>query len=210
MRKTVDKIRHNWKAILSSVCILAIFSGFYFYINWIWDTQGQNATLSQISLFIAAIVAIVALWSIKITRDSLRLTRAVTRPFLTLEKAEYDPHMPEIILYVCNTGALPGDGVSVEIFFWRLIDDRLLIIGSISHPLPSIFPKEEKILASVINQDMLKYINSGEEARILVSIKYQSIEKECNTRRMLRWPTGKEARQHPLRLEVLEEGNYWN
>jgi len=215
LSKVFTEVKRHW---LTAIANLAVWvgAGVFSYIIWIFG--GGRVTFGPLSSYfficLSIVIAITAALNSGIASilasKSLALTRATTRPFLTLEKAEYDPHMPEIILYICNTGALPGDRVSAEIFFMRLIDDRQLITGSISYPLPSIFPKEEKILAAVINNDTVQYINSGEEARILVSIKYQSVEKECNTRRMLRWPTGKEARQHPLRLEVLEEGNYWD
>lgn len=175
----------------------------YFFI-WLSIIIAITAALNTI------IASIIARNSLRVTQRSLELTRATTRPFFTLTKAEYNPHGPEVVLYICNTGALPGNKVLVEIFFLRQIGDKLPITGAIEYPLPSIFPNEEKILAAVSNPGMVNYINSGAEARIFVTIKYRSIEKECNTRRMFRWPTGREARQHHLRLEVLEENNYWD
>ena len=122
MGKALDKIKHNWKVKLIIVCILGVFAGFIFYIDWIWDTQGQNLALLQISLFIAIIVAIVALWSLKTTRDSLELTRSTTRPFLNLSNTSVDlvtgfqpaPFL-QIYFEIDNTGIYPADDVTVKL-----------------------------------------------------------------------------------------------
>jgi len=193
MRKFLGKIKHRLKVLAILVILVASMS----FLAWVSDTDGKEYALTWVAVIIAAIAALAALGSLQVTRDSLVLTRTTTRPFLTLEKAEYNPHMPEVVLYICNTGALPGDKVLVEIFFLQSISDMLPITAAIEYPLPSIFPNEEKIVAAVLNPDMVNYINSGEEARIFVTIKYRSLEKECNTRRMLRWPSGREYRQHP-------------
>lgn len=203
----------SWAAILAVTIIFGVLiTGMLFYLNWAWATYGRDYALSSASLFVAIIVGLAVIYTLKLTRDSLVLPRATTRPFLTLEKAEYDPHMPEVILYVRNTGALPANEVLVESFFMTEIFDDMkpIIISGIKYPLPSIFPQEEKIMAGVLSKDLVNRINSGSETRIIVKIKYRSTEKECETRRTLRWPTGRETRQHPLRLEVLEEGNYWD
>ncbi len=208
--------RRNWLLII--VVVGEVILACLIWLSGDWFFGGSRQTFGPLnsyifiwfSIVIATIAALNSVRASDVASKSLELTRATQRPFLTLAKAEYNPHGPEVILYICNTGALPGDEVLVEIFFLQSISDMLPITGSISYPLPSIFPNEEKILAAVSNPDMVSFINSGAEARIFVTIKYRSIEKECNTRRMLRWPTGREARQHPLRLEALEEGNYWD
>ena len=64
-----------------------------------------------VSLFIAVIVAIVALGSLRVTRESLKttresleLTRATTRPFLTLKEADIIAPETLVRLVVKNTG----------------------------------------------------------------------------------------------------------
>lgn len=121
MEKVLIKIKHYWKTLLVIVVIAAGFYGFNSFIVWRWDTYGQNDALTWVSLILAFIVAIVALWSLKLTRDSLGLTRATTRPFLNtcqfaINWLRHDGQptlVNNFIFGFCNTGAFPADKVSV-------------------------------------------------------------------------------------------------
>ncbi len=147
--------------------------------------------------------------SLKTTRESLELTRAATRPFLTLTEAEYSPYFLKVLLRICNTGALPGNEVSIEILLIEPKDEE----GSrksINKTLPSVFPNEEKRLELEVNPEFRNLIDSEVETiRCLVEIKYCWQEKECWTKRIIGWPSEREARQHPIKLEVLAEGSGW-
>jgi len=207
----------NWKArlviLVCKLCIfvsiLGIFAGIIVYLDWAWDTYGRDYALSLASLFVATAVVIVALWSLKLTRDSLKLTRATTRPFLTLTEAEYSPFFLKVLLRICNTGALPGNEVSIEILLIEPKDEEGLR-KSINKTLPSVFPNEEKRLELEISPEFRNLIDSEVETiRCLVKIKYCWQEKECWTKRIIGWPSEREARQHPVKLEVLAEGSGW-
>jgi len=113
MRKTPDKSRSNWKVLLVTiVAVVAICS----FIDWIWDKYGQDYALMWVSLFIAVIVAIVALLSLEATRRSLGLTRTTQRPFLNVEGDVtckiYPKSIGRIIARINNKGVFPADEVS--------------------------------------------------------------------------------------------------
>ncbi|MBA7600394.1 hypothetical protein ES703_07444 [subsurface metagenome] len=209
MKKALNTIKHIWKSKLVIVCTLGVFIGISFFLDWVRDKYGQEYALTWVAVFIAAIAAIAALSSLKLTRDSLELTRATTRPFLTLTEAEYSPFFLKVLLHICNTGALPGNEVSIEILLIEPKDEEGLR-KSITKTLPSVFPNEEKRLELEINPEFRNLIDSEVETiRCLVEIKYCWQEKECWTKRIIGWPSEREARQHPVKLEVLAEGSGW-
>ncbi len=127
MGKAPDKSKHNWKVKLVTACILGIFIGILFFLNWIWDTYGQEYALTWVAVIIAAIAAIAALESLRATRrsleltkeslqttrESLELTRATTRPFLNVSVPKTILFQSELRLVICNTGALPADKVEI-------------------------------------------------------------------------------------------------
>ena len=115
----------------------------------------------------------------------------------------------KVLLHICNTGALPGNEVSIEILLLEPKDEEGLR-KSITKTLPSVFPNEEKRLELEINPEFRNLIDSEVETiRCLVGIKYCWQEKECWTKRIIGWPSEREARQHPIKLEVLAEGSGW-
>jgi uncharacterized membrane protein len=106
----------KWQILL--IIVLAtgvVVAGVCAFLNWTWNTYGQYYALTWVSIFIAVIVAIVALISLKITRDSLKLTRSTTRPFLTylikdlvLDKSN-ENEKATLRIVVSNKGNLPAE-----------------------------------------------------------------------------------------------------
>lgn len=208
MRKAFD-----WKAKLVVAGILAIFAVFIFYIDWIWDTQGQNLALLQVSLFVAIIVAIVALWSLKTTRDSLELTRAATRPFLNTTSIVYQPPKTVEIIF-CNTGALPPDSNTFQAIFSQINDfSEPNDFNKLSVPeireSPPIFPGEKQQWDFFLTQERTEYVNSGNEMYLKINIKYKYNGKEEGiTSRISHLPkSDKERGRKPF--SILSEGSYW-
>ena len=203
----------SWKDKLVVAGILAIFAGFIFYIDWIWDTQSQNSALSQISLFVAIIVAIVALWSLKVTRDSLELTRAATRPFLNVTSIVYQPPRTVEIIF-CNTGALPADSNIFEAIFSQTNDfsepdDFNKLSVPAIHESPPIFPGEKQQWDLFLTQDRAEYVNSGKEMYLKIDIKYiyNGIEEGITSRVSYLPKSDKERGRTPF--SILSEGSYW-
>lgn len=114
MRKVLDKIKHNWEVL----AILGIFVAIIFFLNWVFDNYGPDITLMWLAIIIAAIAAVAALESLRATRESLELTRATQRPFLTYKNFELkltSDNSATILTVICNTGVYPADSVSVSI-----------------------------------------------------------------------------------------------
>jgi len=168
----MGKTKNNWKTNLIIACIFAIFIGFYFYIDWIWDTQGQSLALSQISLFIAIIVAIVALGSLKITGNSLELTRATQRPFLNVlgitviwSRNDGSPTpVNYFVIHISNKGIFPANQVSVVLNVSKTDSDNQTHIFVVDREIPSIcFPSED-----IIN---LIFREAEEKEKLTVALK---------------------------------------
>jgi hypothetical protein len=102
-----NKNRH-WITIIG----VAVIS-FLVYLGW---KLGIAISFAVLSIFVSAFFAS---RSLKLTRDSLELTRATTRPFLTVTRAIYlvYEHNCEIKFLLCNTGPLPAYDISVAFEF---------------------------------------------------------------------------------------------
>jgi len=180
MRKALDKIRSNWKVLLVTiVAVVAICS----FIAWIWDKYGQNYALMWVSLFIAVIVAIVALESLRITRgslkttrESLELTRATTRPFVTSTQLEVVFHGNEVTIRVLisNKGIHPADNVSTTIEqFTRATEDASeQILYSWTSPGSVFFPNEDLVLSRGVYPQHVDLIKN-EKWYVRTTIDYQ-------------------------------------
>lgn len=180
----------GWKAILLVAVILAAFVGFIFYMAWIWNTQGQISTLSQISLFVAIIAAIVALWSLKTTRDSLELSRTTTRPFLNIKgnvSRGLNPDINMLIIVIENTGKLPGDDVKVDCS-WYIESTELTKQCTLKVEKPGqsiIFPSEKAesmyLVEGKENVDNLTH--KGSSVKVTVNYQNKLTGQQHTTRR---------------------------
>ena len=129
MRKALDKIKHHWKILT----ILTTYVAICLFLTWVFDKYGPNIALMWVAVIIAAIAAIVALESLraitkslKLTQDSLKLTRATTRPFLNVSMPNTILFQSELRLVICNTGALPADKVEI-LCTLRTIENEVVI-----------------------------------------------------------------------------------
>ncbi len=208
------EIKRHWLIVILNSAVLVVG---VLLSCLIWNFGGGRVTFGPLNsyfficlaIIIATLAALNAGISSIVASKSLELTRATIRLFLTLTEAEYSPFFLKVLLRICNTGALPGNEVSIEILLIEPKDEE----GSrksINKTLPSVFPNEEKRLELEINPEFRNLIDSEVETiRCLVEIKYCWQEKECWTKRIIGWPSEREARQHPIKLEVLAEGSGW-
>ncbi len=131
----------NWHWI--TVIGVAIIS-FLVYLGW---KLGIAISFAVLSIFVSVLFAS---RSLKLTQDSLELTRATTRPFLTFTRARYEvyEHNCEIKFLLCNTGPLPAYKISVGFEFKYLSqsiessDTRSFLHDSQTQQ--PLFPKEER------------------------------------------------------------------
>lgn len=217
MRKALDKIKSNWKVLLVTIVVVVAICSF---IDWIWDKYGQDYALMWVSLFIAVIVAIVALLSLeatrrslKVTQDSLELTRATTRPFLSITSVVYQPPKTVEIIF-CNTGALPTNSYTSQAIFsqtndFSKLNDLNKLSVPVTHEAPPIFPNEKQQWDLYLAQDRADYINSGNEVYLKIDIKYiYNGKEEGATSRVSYLPKSDKGRVR-LPFSILSEGSSW-
>jgi len=217
MRKTLDKIKSKWKVLLITiVAVVAICS----FIDWIWDTYGQDYALMWVSLFIAVIVAIVALWALKITGNSLELTRATQRPFLnvlgiTVVWSRNDGSPTPVnyfVIHISNTGIFPANQVSVVLNVSKTDSDNQKHLFVVEREIPSIcFPGEE-----IVNLTFREAEEKGKltvalqgKLKVQIEISYQNkltqkIHKTIRPYLVQYFPT---AQSEPI---PLPEEDYWD
>jgi len=152
MGKIKNKIKSHWKIIFIGLVSLAIIIGFLLYIIHAWDTHGPEVTMTRISLFIAVIVAIVALSSLKMTRDSLELSRATQRPFMNvtgisviLSKNDGSPtSVKYLVVHISNQGIFPADQISVVLNVSKINSNNQNHLFVVQGEIPSIcFPGKD-------------------------------------------------------------------
>ena len=95
--------RNWWWIIIIGVAVIA------FAVN-----LGLEAGIAiSITFLLGAAAIFFASRSLKVTQDSLELSRATTRPFLNVSVSETILTQSTLELIICNTGALPADKVEI-------------------------------------------------------------------------------------------------
>ncbi len=164
------------------VCILvAVFVGvgIYYFLNWIWDTYGQEHALTYAAMIIATIAAMAALGSLKITRDSLKLTRATARPFLDVAESvschTYTTSIGRIIANIYNKGIFPADEVSVNCKVRRIkanTEESLSLPAEDGKKYPSIYFPGDNIECRFEKAGI--QMDRGDELRVHITISYRN------------------------------------
>jgi len=187
-------------------------------LSWlIWTLGGGRETFGPLSSYfficlsivIATIAALNAAIASVVASKSLELTRATTRPFLTITGGKYEGVMQRMQLRIENTGLLPADDMSLEI---ETIEPKNIVSSLVKliDISTSIFPNEYKTEIIAVNAKLSAEINSGAELKVLVKITYYFEGEPHHTNRMLHLPPSKSGRQAEEQLDFLSEGNYWD
>lgn len=213
MRKALSKfvkyLSERSKALLIIVVVVILLSLVISILDILLWKYGIDTWISMGALIFVALAIAVNINTNFMTQQALNLTESMTRAFLTIKKADYAPFFKAITIQICNTGITPGDKVSVEISLFKPAQNDTPMPGIIVD-LPSVFPNEERGMDVSCNTDLLDLINSEADVQISVRINYVTMGKERKTHRIIRFPQGKEIRQHSLKLEMLGEGSYWD
>lgn len=175
---------YNWVKALLTVCVVG---GLVLGVGLpIFAPLGIEAFLSWASI----IIVLFAVW---ISVQSLNLSKATQRPFLTTVEEPQEPEVigeaekPRIILHVGNTGNLPADRISILCALYTSInrDTGVLLKHSSSDLAPPIyFPGVEIGHTFYMEPQQFLECTKGEYT-IRVIIKYENrvAKKQCNTQR---------------------------
>ena len=151
--------------------------------------------------------------SLKLTQDSLELTRITTRPFLNITSAVYQP--PKTLeLIICNTGTLPADSNTFQVIFSQTNDfsgtnDINNLSGSVIHESSPIFPGEKQQWDLYLVKDRAEYVNGGNEFYFKIDIIYTYFGKEHGlTSRVSHLPKSDKRRKRTT-FSILSEGSSW-
>lgn len=126
----------------------------------------SNYTFLCASVVIASVAAVnsilasvIAHDSLKLTQDSLELTRATQRPFLTptnliITFAQTKSNLKAI---VSNTGTLPAKNVSIDMTLHKIESaDREIQVGNVRMVVSIAFPQTNHLLALTISDEVLE------------------------------------------------------
>lgn len=109
----ITKNKFDWVAILIILGILVSI----LYLFWTSLVYGRDFAFSQAPFVVAVVVGLVAIFSLKLTRDSLELTRATIRPFVNvLGNVSIHTYSKSIgdtiqVRSVINSGVFPADEI---------------------------------------------------------------------------------------------------
>lgn len=210
----MKKLLQNWIYLL----FLLLGIGLIFYINWIWDTQGQNSALNHLSLFVAAAAAIAALLSTKLTRDSLTLTRAVQRPFLNIQVNISRGMIPDRAILTAeieNTGNLPGDQVMVDCSWYIETTDNT-VKCSLEAEKPSqsiIFPTDKAKSTYLVTgeENVSNLTHKGSRVKVIVNYQNKLTGQRHTTRRTFRIAfASADSSFNVAQAIVIPEEDHWN
>ena len=123
---------------MSSVSVAVVIVLFLF---WIYYTYDQQTMLLWLAILIAATTAVINMWSLNKTRQSLDLTRKSldlttqsTRPYLSFINVRYlyiSPDKSLLLLAIQNTGLLPAYQFGIE---YNLTLDSKFVHGNKKEP----------------------------------------------------------------------------
>ena len=213
--------RNKWTAILAVTSIFGVFIlGMLFYLDWAWDTYGRDYALSLASLFVATIVGLAVIYTLKLTRDSLKITRATQRPFLNIYQFDVNwsrndgqPTLVNNFIFgFCNTGAFPADKVSVLMKINKEKMDNQQHLFAVSEGIPPIcFPNEETTnlhFREVDEKKKLEVELKGKlEVRIEIEYKNKLTHETYKTNRSYLVQYDPTARCTPT---LLPKEDYWD
>lgn len=197
---------------------LLIAIGLLCFVNWIWDTQGQGSALNYLSLFIAVVATMAALWSMKLTRDSLTLTRAAERPFLGIQvniSKGISLDRAILTLEIENTGNLPGDQVMVDCS-WNIEETDNTEQRSLEVEKPSqsiIFPGDKAKSTYLVNgrEDVSNLTHEGSRVKVKISYQNKLTGQLHTTRRTFRIAFASAAPSFDVaQAIVVPEEDYWD
>lgn len=207
----IYEIRHNWKERLKNIGTGVIIGLPLGIIIPIW---GVEVGLIYVTIVIATIAARTAIRSMRLTRDSLELARATTRPFLTvtdfyliLEKQDE----ALIRITVCNTGIYPADNVFLDFNLFtkgQYVEENSLS-GLTGEGL--FFPSEKTAFTLPVvkdeNVDLVK--NSRTKLRVIMDYEYKLTRTKHKTFQEFRLVKVKDIPGKHFRLDLDKEKSYW-
>jgi len=170
--------------------VLAIYIGITAAVIWFAVHLGNTVGLGIAFAFISIVIAtFFASRSLRMTSQSLELTRATQRPFLNLsridvvwrENAIHDSHLQYFIIDINNTGSLPADNVSLRCIVWKTRSKVKHVLDSEVSNASICFPNEEiqNLRFSDTNQKKRLVAKVGGKIQVRIEIDYD--DKSTNT-----------------------------
>ncbi|MDH5364544.1 MAG: hypothetical protein OEW82_05195 [Dehalococcoidia bacterium] len=171
---------------MNKYLLTAIWVAVFAFAVYLGVMHGIAISLAFISIIVATFFAS---RSLVLTSKSLELTRATTRPFLTL--SGYKVILPssrvdmEIVLLIRNTGSLPADSVSIDVILAavndadeteRQLEKYELVKNAI------YFPTIDETLHVVPSSDISKLIlDEKAKIRIIMNYQHRLVKENCQT-----------------------------
>lgn len=185
----MKKLRKKETISYLLVGVAAISYVVYFYLHYPF-----NEFLSYCALMVAAIAALVAVLSLKYTRDTVR-------PFLyfdgTITVEGYSPNMPVLGFPVTNSGMMPADNVTIRINPFAI--NEKITADNVSKRYEeaffdfaeevdklTLFPRQTKVLSINIDltradhEQLLEWFLAG-HVKLRINISYSSLGKGYRT-----------------------------
>ena len=191
LSKGFAEVKSHW---LIAIANLAVWVGGVVLSYMIWVLGGGRVTFGPLNSYfficLAIVIAITAALNSGIAAiiasKSLALTRATTRPFLTLKDSYISPQIT-VKLVVKNTGTLPAENGTFKVDMFSVPEPNKPDIIHESE-IPLIFPNDEITMEFPVSQpavqfpkarpDFVKLVNSGKEIHFRLEMNYRSFEKK--------------------------------
>ena len=173
--------RRNWHwVVFVGVAVIS-------FLVWLGWKHGIAISFAVLSIFVATFFAS---RSLKLTQDSLELTRATTRAFVTVRETQYKQNIKVVSFDIENTGVLPGENVKFRLDIFTPGEYKNPIL-TYSSDLPVIFPNQHIFHSLDLKEDLPEIydkIQRGTELDFKTLISYDTSPiKNCSTTRMSRF-----------------------
>jgi len=216
----------NWLIVNIIVVVGEISLACLIWFSGEWFLAGSRETFGPLnsyifiwlSIVIATIAALNTVMASLIASKSLELSRATTRPSLTLQEADIIAPETLVRLVVKNTGTLPAENGKFKVNIIPIQEpDRPEII--LEGEIPLLFPNDEMglflptdkeiIQVPMTTSDFASLVNSGTEIHFRLEMKYRSFEKEYVYGKVLKLPPRQKGRKALANLVSVEGSSYY-
>jgi hypothetical protein len=198
----------HWITIIGVTVI-----SFLVYLGW---KLGIATSFAVLSIFVSAFFAV---RSLKLTQESLVLTRATTRPFLNIQLnlvkgMRLDRAIFELAIQ--NTGNLPADHVIIKCTWFIIhkdghIEDCALDLEKVNPPI--VFPSGEIKTTYLVKgtENVDKLTVQGSRVKVTAEYKNKLTEQSHTTRRTYRVAFASAAPSFNVAEAIVTpEEDYWD
>lgn len=125
------------------------------------------------SALAALVAAVVATYQGYLTRETVKISQAITRPFIVIEPVSQSDSLNKIVLHAKNTGSVPARVLYESGKTWVASNPLRTGIDSASHHV--LYPNETVVLSEITLDSPQLILQGSQDLRIGYCTLYESV-----------------------------------